>query len=124
MAKVLPPGGNDGSGNVSPALFFDPNAFPSTVAGVARACDGMETIAKLVPPMPVDPSAYVAKSAAWHPPMSVDLTSAFGAVSAAWLAFHTAWSAEVATARSALEEMVTILPDAGKAILHADEQSS
>jgi hypothetical protein len=86
-------------------LFFDPHAFPATVAGVARAFNGMEAIAQKVPPTPVDPSA-------------------FGAVSVAWLAFHTAWSAEVATARSALEEMVNILPVTGKAYLRADQQSS
>ena len=57
----------------APALFCDPNAFPTTVAGVARAFDGMETIAQRVPPTSVDPSA-------------------FGAPSAACLAFHKAWS--------------------------------
>ena len=124
MVRAPPFRGSDGSRDASAALFFDPNAFPAAIAGVARACDGMETIAKLVPPMSVDPSAFVTTSAAWHPPMSVDPTSAFGAVSAAWLAFHQAWSAEVATARSALEEMVAILPVTGKAILHADHQSS
>ena len=103
--RVLPPGGSDGSGNVSPALFFDPNAFPAAVAGVARALDGMETIAQQVPSTSVDPSA-------------------FGAVSGAWLAFHQAWSVEVATGRSALEEMVMILPVTGKAYLHADQQGS
>lgn len=98
-------GGSDGSGDALPALFFDPNAFPATVAGVARACDTMETIAKQVPPTSVDPSA-------------------FGAASAAFLAFHTAWSAEVATARSALEEMVGILPVTGKKYVDADHQGS
>jgi hypothetical protein len=105
MIRVPPPGGSDGGGNVSPTLFFNPNAFPAAVAGVARAFNGMETIAQQVPPTSVDPSA-------------------FGAVSAAWLAFHQAWSAEVATARSALEEMVNILPVTGKAYLHADHESS
>lgn len=103
--RVPPPGGSEGSGHSAPALFFDPNAFPATVAGVARACDSMETAAKLVPPTSVDPSA-------------------FGPVGPAVLAFHKAWSAEVATGRSALEEMVGILPVTGKAILHADQQSS
>ena len=105
MVLVPPFGGGDSSGNASPVLFFNPNAFPAAVAGVARACDGMETIAKQVPPTSVDPSA-------------------FGAVSEAWLAFHTAWSAEVTTARSALEEMVDILPVTGKAYLHADQEST
>jgi hypothetical protein len=105
VVKTQPSRGSDGgNGHTSPpALFFDPNAFPSTVAGVARAYDGMETITQQVPPTPVDPSA-------------------FGAVSAAWQAFHKAWSAEMATGRSALEKMVDILPAAGKAILHADHQ--
>jgi hypothetical protein len=86
-------------------VFFDPNAFPTAVVGVTRARDGMETIAEQFPPTLVDPSA-------------------FGAVSAAWLAFHTAWSAEVATARSALEEMVGILPVTGEAYLHTDHENS
>jgi hypothetical protein len=88
-----------------PALFFNPNAFPTAVAGVARACDGMETIAQQVPPTLGDPSA-------------------FGAASPAVLAFHAAWSAEVAIKRSALEELVGILPVTGKALLHADQQGS
>jgi hypothetical protein len=105
MARIPIPGASDGSGYVPPALFFDPNAFPAAVAGVARAFDGMETIAQQVPPTPVDPSA-------------------FGAVSAAWLAFHKAWSAEIEVARPALQEMVNILPVTGNAIVHADQESS
>ena len=124
MAGVSPFGGSVGSGNGAPALFFDPNAFPAAVAGVARAFDTMETITQLVPPLSVDPRAFVTTSVAWHPPMSVDPTSAFGAVSAAWLAFHQAWSAEVTTGRSALEEMVKTLPVTAKAIVHADQQGS
>jgi hypothetical protein len=84
-------------------LYFNPNAFPSTVAGVARAYDGMETIAREVPPTSLEPNA-------------------FGSVGTAWLAFHKAWSAEIEVARSALAEMVAILPVTGKAILHADHQ--
>jgi hypothetical protein len=84
-------------------LYFNPNAFPAAVAGVARAYDGMETIAQQVRPTSLDPSA-------------------FGPVGTAWLAFHQAWSAEVATAQSALADMVAILPVTGKAILHADHQ--
>jgi hypothetical protein len=126
--RVPPPGASEGSGYAPapPEVFFDPNAFPTAVFGVTRARDGMETIAKLVPPPPPpDPSAFVTTSAAWHPPMSVSVDpGAFGAVSAAWLAFHTAWSAEVATALSALEEMVGILPVTGEAYLHADHENS
>lgn len=103
MATVSASEESDGSGHAAPALFFDPNAFPVTVAGVARACDTMETIAKQVPPASVDPGA-------------------FGAVGQAALAFHKACSAEMATARSALEEMAGILPVTGKAIVHADQQ--
>ena len=75
MAEFL-----DGRGGGSSDLFFDPSAFPAAVAGVALACDGMESVAKQVPPASVD-------------------MHAFGAVGVAWLAFHTAWSGEVATAR-------------------------
>lgn len=108
MARVSSPGGSDGSGNAAPALFFDPSAFPAAVSGVARAYDTMQTIAQEVPqpsscPSPLGP---------------------FGAVSDAWLAFHQAWSAEMATARSALEEIVHILPVTGKAIVHSDQQDS
>jgi hypothetical protein len=106
MVRVAPlAGGSDGRGDASAVLFFDPNVFPASVAGVTRACDGMETIAEQVPPTLVDPSA-------------------FGAASPVVLAFHRAWSAEVATARSALKEMVDILPVTGKAYLHADHESS
>jgi hypothetical protein len=93
-----------GSGSQSPTpLFFDPNAFPAAVADVARAYDSMELIAEQVPTTSEgDPSE-------------------FGAVFAAWLAFQRAWSAEVATAQSALKEMVDILPVVGKAYLDADQ---
>lgn len=106
MVKVPAPEESDSSGNAT--LFFDPNAFPATVAGVARAYDTMQTIAQEVPQPSACPSPF----------------GPFGAVSEAWLAFHQAWSAEMATARSALEEMVKILPVTGKAIVHADQQGS
>lgn len=105
MVGVAPFGGSVGRGDASAALFFDPNAFPAAVASVARACNGIETIAEAIPATSVDPGA-------------------FGAVGAAWLAFHRAWSGEVATARSAFDEMVAILPVAGHAYVRADRDAS
>jgi hypothetical protein len=43
MVRVPPSGGRDRSGHAAAALFFDPNAFPAPVAGVAWAFGGMET---------------------------------------------------------------------------------
>jgi hypothetical protein len=61
---------NQGFGSSPPNFYFDPQAFPATVAGVAQACDDMGTVAQEVPPTLAD-------------------SNAFGAVSAVLLAFHT-----------------------------------
>jgi hypothetical protein len=96
-STVPSPGQSSGSNE----LFFDPDAFSVTVAGMARAADQIGSAERQVD----------------HAAGSAD---AFGAVSAAWSAFHQAWSARVKVATSAADQLTSLLPVAAHAYESAD----
>jgi hypothetical protein len=88
----------------SPELFFDPDRFSATVAGVARAADQIGSAQRQL-----DHAAGPAED--------------FGAVGSAWSAFHQAWSARADLATKAADQLTSLLPVAAHAIKSADAGS-
>ncbi|MFX0578627.1 hypothetical protein [Nocardia nepalensis] len=97
--EQIPP---DGSGAGTPTLYFDPETFPDTVSGVARACDHMSTVVATNPKTPGHSQGD------------------FGPVGQAWLEFHQAWAGEAVFAMQALGALAGMLPVASTDYQHTD----
>jgi hypothetical protein len=95
-----PPVNSSGSAE----LFFDPDRFSATVAGVARAADQIGSAQRQVE----------------H---AAGLADDFGAVGVAWSAFHQAWAARADLATKAADQLTSLLPVAAHAIKSADAGS-
>ncbi len=95
-----PPSQSSGSAE----LFFDPDRFSATVAGVARAADQIGSAQR-----ELDYAAGPADD--------------FGAVGGAWSAYHQAWAARADLATKAADQLTSLLPVAAHAIKSADAGS-
>ncbi|MFE3027176.1 hypothetical protein [Nocardia tengchongensis] len=96
-----------GSGNTTD-LWFDPSRFRASVAGVARAYDGVAvTITQLLGCTP-------------------DGVEVFGddAVRSACSAFHDAWLQETSVTTSALAAVAELLPQVSQSYQGADAQGA